>query len=56
MCGTVKYPSVLFVVYLHTAESSHQKLLMQAEETVKTQLNDALRRITAVHKASVVLF
>ncbi|KAG5251772.1 meiosis-specific protein [Salix suchowensis] len=31
-------------------KSSHQKLLMQAEETVKTQLNDAQRRITAVHK------
>ncbi|KAF9688051.1 hypothetical protein SADUNF_Sadunf02G0156700 [Salix dunnii] len=55
---TLKYPSVLFVVYLHVAESSHQKLLMQAEEAVKTQLNDAQRRITAVHKASlaVILF
>jgi len=29
---------------------------MQAEETVKTQLDDAQRRITAVHKASLLLF
>ncbi|KAI5564969.1 hypothetical protein BDE02_14G092800 [Populus trichocarpa] len=33
-------------------KASHQKLLMQAEETVKTQLDDAQRRITAVHKSA----
>ncbi|KAL9397163.1 hypothetical protein Peur_011416 [Populus x canadensis] len=33
-------------------KASHQKLLMQAEEAVKTQLDDAQRRITAVQKAS----
>jgi hypothetical protein len=53
---TLKYPSVLFVVYLHIAEASHQKLLMQAEEAVKTQLDGAQRRITAVQKASLLLF
>ncbi|XP_011025278.1 PREDICTED: uncharacterized protein LOC105126190 [Populus euphratica] len=31
-------------------KASHQKLLMQAEEAVKTQLDDAQRRITAVQK------
>ncbi|KAE8697235.1 putative Phytochrome interacting factor 3 [Hibiscus syriacus] len=31
---------------------SHQKLLMHVEETAKIQLNNAERRITAVHEAS----
>ncbi|KAF9669181.1 hypothetical protein SADUNF_Sadunf14G0081200 [Salix dunnii] len=37
-------------------KASHQKLLMQAEEAVKTQLDDAQRRIADVHKASLLLF
>ncbi|KAG6749725.1 hypothetical protein POTOM_046792 [Populus tomentosa] len=46
--GTVKKQSMAAYVI---AKASHQKLLMQAEEAVKTQLDDAQRRITAVHKA-----
>ncbi|XP_011040068.1 PREDICTED: uncharacterized protein LOC105136427 isoform X1 [Populus euphratica] len=33
-------------------KASHQKLLMQAEEAVKTQLDDAQRIITAVHESA----
>ncbi|KAJ6320064.1 hypothetical protein OIU78_015454 [Salix suchowensis] len=33
-------------------KASHQKLLMQAEEAVRTQLDDAQRRIVAVQKAT----
>ncbi|TXG63187.1 hypothetical protein EZV62_010181 [Acer yangbiense] len=35
--------------------TSHQKLLLQLEEAVETQLSDAQRRITTVHEASVFL-
>ncbi|CAK7348552.1 unnamed protein product [Dovyalis caffra] len=54
--GTLKNSSFMFIDYLYIAEASHQKLLMQAEEAVETQLDDAQRRITAVHKASLLLF
>ncbi|KDP28351.1 hypothetical protein JCGZ_14122 [Jatropha curcas] len=33
-------------------KASHQKLVMKAEEVMETQLNDAHRRITAVHKTA----
>ncbi|KAK9282470.1 hypothetical protein L1049_005388 [Liquidambar formosana] len=36
-------------------KASHRKLLLQVEETIETQLNDAQRRITTVQKASFVL-
>uniref|UniRef100_F6HZF6 Meiosis-specific protein ASY3-like coiled-coil domain-containing protein n=1 Tax=Vitis vinifera TaxID=29760 RepID=F6HZF6_VITVI len=33
-------------------KASHQKLLLQVEEAIEIQLNDAQQRITAIHKAS----
>ncbi|KAI9182320.1 hypothetical protein LWI28_024179 [Acer negundo] len=56
--------SILEVMEAHQIElkgtvkkqrTSHQKLLLQLEEAVETQLSDAQRRITTVHKASVFL-
>lgn len=54
----LKYSVYLFIYWLSPciAEASHQKLLMQAEEAVRTQLDDAQRRIVAVQKASLLLF
>uniref|UniRef100_A0A6N2NCL0 Meiosis-specific protein ASY3-like coiled-coil domain-containing protein n=1 Tax=Salix viminalis TaxID=40686 RepID=A0A6N2NCL0_SALVM len=45
--GTAKKQSMA----AYAVATSHQKLLMQAEEAVRTQLDDAQRRIVAVQKA-----
>lgn len=42
----------LYILLILLTETSHRKLLLQMEEEVNTQLNDAERRITAIHEAS----
>ena len=37
-------------------EKSHGKLLLQVEEAIEILLNDAQRRITATHEASLFLY
>lgn len=43
----------LILIYLLIVEAMHQKLFVNMEEAVETQLSDAHRRITAMHKASL---
>lgn len=40
---------------LSSAEAFHRKLLLQMEEAVESQFNDAKRRITAINEASFLL-
>jgi hypothetical protein len=44
-----------YILIILLTEASHRKLLLKMEETVETQLNDAQRRITAIHEASFVM-
>ena len=37
------------------SEASHRKLLLQAEEAIETQLNDAQRKVTTVQKVRFLL-
>lgn len=39
-------------VYICPTESSHRKLVLQVEECVEVQLNEAQKKITATHEAS----
>lgn len=43
---------VIFFSLPILSEASHGKLMLQAEQAIKTQLNDAERRITMVHKVN----
>lgn len=54
----IKYHTEVVYALLNTGillftETSHQKLLLQAEGTVETLLKDAQRKITATHEASL---
>lgn len=60
--GDCHHKQILYRILVYSTDSlllietSHRKLLMQVEEVIETLLNDAQRKITATHEASLSFF